>query len=72
MKSALGDVGMKPGRLSVDVDQPILLARNNDDRHLQIRIFIPEMKSVRNHQRQIRRLMRGSAKDEGPFPSEML
>jgi hypothetical protein len=42
---------MQPGRLSVDVDQPVLLAGNDDDRHLQIRILIAQLKGVRNHQR---------------------
>jgi hypothetical protein len=35
VKPALRNVGMQPGRPCVDVDQPVLVACNDDNRHLQ-------------------------------------
>jgi hypothetical protein len=55
VKPALRNVGMEPRRLSFDVNQPVLLTCNDDDRHLQIRVSIAEFESVWNHQRRFRR-----------------
>jgi len=50
MKIALGNVPMKSVRLLIDVDEPIFLARDDADGHLQVRILIPELDGTRNHE----------------------
>jgi hypothetical protein len=37
VKPALRNVGVEPGGLRIDIDQPILLAGDDDDGHLQTR-----------------------------------
>ena len=53
VKTALDDIGMKPGGLSVDIDQLVLLTSDDDDGHLQIGILVAEHESVRDHQRRL-------------------
>ena len=43
---ALGNVPMKPRRLLIDVDQPVLLASNNDDGHFQSGVLLARCKRV--------------------------
>src|SRR4051794_33716338 len=52
VKGALRNVGMQPDRL-LDVDQPVVFARDYDHRHLQRRIFVIEMEGVRDHERRL-------------------
>src|SRR5882757_5112239 len=54
VERTLRNLRMQSGGLSIDVDQAVLLACNNYDRHLQIRILVLEVESVRNHERRFR------------------
>ena len=50
VKRALDNISMKPVRLSVGVDQPVLLACDDADRHFQGRILILEVEGARYHE----------------------
>ena len=51
VKRALDNVAMKAGRLLIYVDQTVLLAGDDSNGHLQVRVFVPEVESVGNHER---------------------
>src|SRR5215207_3626060 len=50
MESTLLNVAMKPRRLSVNVDQPIVLARNDNNWHPEVAVSFAQGKCSRNHQ----------------------
>src|SRR3954451_20082175 len=50
MESTLLNVAMKPRRLSVNVDQPIVLARNDNNWHPEVAVSFAQRKCSRNHQ----------------------
>ena len=55
MKSALRDLAMKLGRLVIDVDEPVILAGDDDDRHFQLAVAFLSGDGTGDHQGGFRR-----------------
>jgi len=53
MKLALGDVRMQPRGLGVNIDQSILIPRDDYDGHFQLIVFIAEVQRVWDPQRRL-------------------
>src|SRR5271165_5309712 len=54
MKPALAHVQVQPRGLRIGVNRPVIVARDDCDRHLQVRVFVAELPCVRDHQRRLR------------------
>jgi hypothetical protein len=50
MQYTLNDISVKARRLLVDVDQPVFLTGNDDDRHFQMGVVLLRRKRVGDHE----------------------
>jgi hypothetical protein len=50
MQYTLSDISVKARRLLIDIDQPVFLAGNDDDRHFQMGVILLRRKRVGNHE----------------------
>jgi len=68
VKRALWNLGMQSGWLIVDVDEAVVFAGDDDNRHLKVRIFVPWSGTRPESSARIRLLKHESGMDEAPFP----